>query len=201
MAGALLALLGLAWMAVGPQDVVLPLTALVAMLGAAMAIGQSIIVGKRVSGNHPAVTNAVGMSVGTVLLLLLSVTVGETWSAPANAEAWWAVCYPVTLGSVGLFVLVLLVVRWWTASATSYMFVLFPRVTWPSRRSSSAAGDRGRRRPARSWSWSGCGSARCHRRRAAAPDRPSTRSPSRSPSQRSRPDPSGQMTSGVTPLS
>jgi drug/metabolite transporter (DMT)-like permease len=30
---------------------------------------------------------------------------------------------------VGLFVLVLLVVRRWTASATSYMFVLFPVVT------------------------------------------------------------------------
>jgi drug/metabolite transporter (DMT)-like permease len=30
---------------------------------------------------------------------------------------------------VGLFVLVLLVIRRWTASATSYMFVLFPVVT------------------------------------------------------------------------
>ena len=37
--------------------------------------------------------------------------------------------YLVTLGSVGLFVLLLLVVRRWTASATSYMFVLFPVVT------------------------------------------------------------------------
>jgi drug/metabolite transporter (DMT)-like permease len=35
----------------------------------------------------------------------------------------------VTLGAVALFVLMLLVVRRWTASATSYMFVLFPVVT------------------------------------------------------------------------
>ncbi len=35
----------------------------------------------------------------------------------------------MTLGSVGLFILVLLVVRRWTVSATSYMFVLFPVVT------------------------------------------------------------------------
>jgi drug/metabolite transporter (DMT)-like permease len=127
--GALLALAGIAWMTFGPQHVVVPLAALAAMLGAAIAVGQSIIIGKRISGNHPAVTNAVGMTIGAVLLLCLSLVVGETWSLPREAEALWAVVYLVTLGSVGLFVLLLLVVRRWTASATSYMFVLFPLVT------------------------------------------------------------------------
>jgi drug/metabolite transporter (DMT)-like permease len=92
-------------------------------------VGQSIIIGKRISGNHPAVTNAVGMTVGALLLLGLSLVAGEAWSVPREAEALWAVAYLVTLGSVGLFVLVLLVVRRWTAAATSYMFVLFPVVT------------------------------------------------------------------------
>jgi drug/metabolite transporter (DMT)-like permease len=127
--GAVLALAGIAWMTFGPQHVVVPLVALAAMLGAAIAVGQSIIIGKRISGNHPAVTNAVGMTIGALLLLGLSVVVGEAWSLPREAEALWAVVYLVTLGSVGLFVLVLLVVRRWTASATSYMFVLFPVVT------------------------------------------------------------------------
>jgi drug/metabolite transporter (DMT)-like permease len=127
--GAVLALAGIAWMTFGPQHVVVPLAALAAMLGAAIAVGQSIIIGKRISGNHPAVTNAVGMTVGALLLLGLSSAVGETWSLPREAEALWAVLYLVTFGSVGLFVLVLLVVRRWTASATSYMFVLFPVVT------------------------------------------------------------------------
>jgi drug/metabolite transporter (DMT)-like permease len=127
--GAFLALAGITWMTFGPQHVAVPLAALTAMLVAAIAVGQSIIIGKRISGNHPAVTNAVGMTVGTVLLLGLSLLVGETWSVPREAEALWAVVYLVTLGSVGLFVLVLLVVRRWTASATSYMFVLFPVVT------------------------------------------------------------------------
>jgi drug/metabolite transporter (DMT)-like permease len=127
--GAFLALVGIAWMTFGPQHVVLPLAALAAMLGAAIAVGQSIIVGKRISGNHPAVTNAIGMTVGAVLLLGFSLVVGEAWSIPREREALWAVVYLVTLGSVGLFVLVLLVVRRWTASATSYMFVLFPVVT------------------------------------------------------------------------
>jgi drug/metabolite transporter (DMT)-like permease len=127
--GALLALAGIAWMTFGPQHVVVPLAALAAMLGAAITVSQSIIIGKRISGNHPAVTNAVGMTVGALLLLGLSLLAGEAWSFPREAEALWAVVYLVTLGSVGLFVLVLLVVRRWTASATSYMFVLFPVVT------------------------------------------------------------------------
>jgi drug/metabolite transporter (DMT)-like permease len=127
--GAFLALAGIAWMTFGPQHVMVPLAALAAMLGAAIAVGQSIIIGKRIAGNHPAVTNAVGMTVGAVLLLGFSLVVGEAWSVPRAAEALWAVVYLLTLGSVGLFVLVLLVVRRWTAAATSYMFVLFPVVT------------------------------------------------------------------------
>lgn len=127
--GALLAFAGIAWMAFGPQDLSVPFGALLAMLGAAAAAGQSIIIGKRLSANHPAMTNAVGMMVGATLLLTFSAVTGETWFLPRQAEAVWAVIYLVTLGSVGLFVLLLLVVRRWTASATSYMFVLFPVVT------------------------------------------------------------------------
>lgn len=127
--GALLALAGILWMAFGPQHVALPLGALAAMLAAALCVGQGIILGKRLSGNHPAVTNAVGMTIGAVLLLAFSAVSGESWAPPHQAEALWAVAYLVTLGSVGLFLLVLLVVRRWTASATSYAFVLFPVVT------------------------------------------------------------------------
>jgi drug/metabolite transporter (DMT)-like permease len=48
---------------------------------------------------------------------------------PEQAEVRWSVAYLVVLGSAGLFAIVLLVVRRLTASATSYMFVLFPLVT------------------------------------------------------------------------
>lgn len=127
--GALLALAGILWMAIGPREVVLPLGALAAMLVAALCISQSIILGKRLAANHPVMTNAVGMTVGAALLLGFSTAAGESRALPQQAEARLAVAYLVTLGSVGLFVLVLLVVRRWTASATSYMFVLFPVVT------------------------------------------------------------------------
>jgi drug/metabolite transporter (DMT)-like permease len=129
VAGAVLALAGIAWMTFGPQPVFVPLLALLAMLAAAATAGQGIILGKRVSANHPAMTNAVGMSVGAVLLLVLSASLGEGWTLPRETEVVLAVGYLVTLGSVGLFILLLLVVRRWAATATSYMFVLFPVAT------------------------------------------------------------------------
>lgn len=129
IAGAVLALAGIAWMVIGPQHVDVPLPAMIAMLAAAVCVGQSVIIGKHVSGNHPAVTNAVGMAVGTVLLLALSAVARETWNLPREPEAIAAIAYLVVFGSAVLFVLFLLVVRRWTASATSYMFVLFPVAT------------------------------------------------------------------------
>jgi drug/metabolite transporter (DMT)-like permease len=80
-------------------------------------------------GHHPALTTAVAMSVGATALLLVSLGVGEPWVVPSEPEVIWSVLYLVVLGSVGLFVLFLLVVRRWTASATAYAFVLFPVVT------------------------------------------------------------------------
>ncbi len=126
LVGAGLALAGVLWMTLGPQQVVVPLAALVAMLVAALCAGQSIIIGKRLAPTHPVAINAVGMAVGAVLLLVLSLVAGEAWSLPATRDAQVAVVYLVALGSVGLFVLLLMIVRRWTSSATSYLFVLFP---------------------------------------------------------------------------
>lgn len=126
--GALLAVAGIGAMTLAPGELELPLGPLLAMLAATLSASQAIILGKRLSGNHPAMTNAVGMSVGAVLLLVCSAVAGESWVVPQRAEARWAVAYLVVLGSAGLFVLILLVSRQWTASASSYMTVLFPVV-------------------------------------------------------------------------
>ncbi|HUG32469.1 MAG TPA: EamA family transporter [Acidimicrobiia bacterium] len=127
--GALIAFGGIFWMTLGADGLVIPLDGLIAILAASFTIGQSVILGKHVSGSHPVITNAVGMTVGAPLLLVLSAVVGEPWVVPSQAETVAAVTYLVLLGSVGLFVLTLLVVRRWTASAMSYAFVLFPVVT------------------------------------------------------------------------
>lgn len=127
--GALLALAGISWTTFGPGHVRLALWPLAAMLASAVCVGQGMILTRRLSANHPAVINAIGMTVAVPLLLGLSLVAGESWAAPRGASALWALAYLVTLGSVGLFVVVLLLVRRWTASAGSYMFVLFPVVT------------------------------------------------------------------------
>ncbi len=129
VAGSILAFAGIAWMTAGPDDVTLPIGPLLAMLGAAMAVSQSVIVGKKLSGHHPVMTNAIAVSTGALALLAMSALSGDRWSLPTQTEVVWSLLYLVTLGSVGLFVLILLIVRHWTASATSYMFVLFPVVT------------------------------------------------------------------------
>ena len=127
--GAILAIAGIGWISLGPDELRIPLLALAAMIAAIVCVGESVIIGKKLSANHPAMTNAVAMSTGAVVLAGMSALAGDQWVIPGQTDVRWAVAYLVTLGSVGLFVLVLLVVRNWTASATSYMFVLFPIVT------------------------------------------------------------------------
>lgn len=104
--GAVLALAGIVWMVIGPQPVDVPLPALAAMLVAALSISESIILSKRLTEQHPAMTNAIGMATGTALLLVLSAVAGDAWVLPRETEALWSVVYLVTIGSVGLFLLV-----------------------------------------------------------------------------------------------
>lgn len=127
--GAAIALAGIVWMTVGPDGLALPLSGLVAILIASVTVAQGVILSKRVAANHPAMTNAVGLIAGVPLLFVISAIAGEAWILPTGTQATWSVLYLMTIGSVGLFVLILLVMRQWTASAAAYAFVLFPVVT------------------------------------------------------------------------
>ncbi len=127
--GGVVAVAGIAWLTAEPGRDPLPLGSLLALLGAVACVGQSFVLAKRLQRHHPAVVNAVALLTGATVLLLLSAAVGERWSLPRRPEAAWALAYLVTLGSIGLFLGVLTVVRRWTASASSYLFVLFPVAT------------------------------------------------------------------------
>ena len=127
--GAVAALVGIGWMAFAPTDMALSAPALLALFAAALTVGQSIILGKHVSGNHPAITNTVAMASGALLLLIASRAVGESWALPTLPEARWALLYLVLFGSVGLFALTLLLIRRWAPSAASYAFVVIPLTT------------------------------------------------------------------------
>jgi len=129
LAGGSMAVVGIAWLVLEPGRASLPLGPLAALLAAVLCVSQSIILAKRLQGHHPAAINAVALTVGAAVLLALSAAVGETWSLPRLPAAAWALAYLVTFGSIGLFLVLLTVVRRWTASATSYVFVLFPVAT------------------------------------------------------------------------
>lgn len=127
--GSLLALAGIAYLTVTSSQLAVTPVALVALVLAAGSLAQSIILGKRVSSHHPAVINAIALSLGAVLLLALSLALGERWTWPTQPEARWALIYLATFGSVGFFGLTLLLVRRWAPSATAYVLVVVPIVT------------------------------------------------------------------------
>ena len=98
-----------------------------ALLGiAALCFAESVVVSK-VAGQHPVAMNFVSMSIGAVVLLVVAGAAGDRLALPADEETQLALVYLVA-ATVGLFVLALVVVQRWTASATSYAFVLMPVV-------------------------------------------------------------------------
>jgi drug/metabolite transporter (DMT)-like permease len=68
------------------------------------------------------------MAVGVAVLLPLTLLTRESYVVPEAARTWAAQIYLI-VGSVGVFWLLVFVVRRWTASAASYSLVLIPLVT------------------------------------------------------------------------
>jgi drug/metabolite transporter (DMT)-like permease len=128
LVGALIALAGIGLVFREQLSANVPLLSLLAMLGNAAVAAESGVVAKGMPRMHPIATNAVGMLVGSVLLVVLSVLVGESRSLPRAPETWAALVYLSLVGSIGLFGLFLAMLRRWTASASSYALVVMPLV-------------------------------------------------------------------------
>lgn len=129
LAGATLALLGIAMLLRSPLNLEVPIPYLLAMIGAAAAAAEAGVVVKMFPPSHPLATNAIAMGVGTVMLLLFSALSREQWVLPSRPTTWFWLVELILLGSVGLFMLYLFVLQKWTASGASYQFVLMPLVT------------------------------------------------------------------------
>ncbi len=102
---------------------------LLALLGATLSYAETNVVLKHFPRSNPYSTNAVAMITGAAILFGLSAVAGERWALPARASTLEAFVFLVVPGSVVLFLLYLHVIARWSASATSYGFVLFPLVT------------------------------------------------------------------------
>jgi len=126
--GAVVAVAGIAILAGGAGDGSIHVPSVLAMLAGAACGAEAGIVLKRFPGTHPVTTNAVAIAIGGVLLLVLSVSTGESFALPSRAATWTSVAYLATLGTVGLFILYVFALNRWTASGMSYLFVLMPIV-------------------------------------------------------------------------
>jgi drug/metabolite transporter (DMT)-like permease len=128
LGGSVLALAGIAVLAQAPLQGV-PMLSLLALLAAACCFAEAAIVVRRVPAVHPITMNAVGMTAAAVMLVAGSILVGDTIALPENAETWIALGYLVVVGSIVVFGLYVLVLRYWSASRAAYTFVLVPVVT------------------------------------------------------------------------
>jgi drug/metabolite transporter (DMT)-like permease len=128
LAGALVALCGIAIVFAERLGTAAPLLSMVAILAAAACIAESNVVVKRFPRCHPVANNAIAMATGGVMLLGVSLVAGEPRPLPADPRTVAAVAYISLAGSVILFSLFLFVIARWTASASSYVMLLMPLV-------------------------------------------------------------------------
>jgi drug/metabolite transporter (DMT)-like permease len=129
VAGSLISIGGIVVLLGGRANAAIPVPRLLAMMGFVLCLAAGLVIAKALPHVHPAALNGIGMLVGTVILLVASVVLGEPKPLPALSLTWAVQLYVVVVGSVGVFSLIIFVLRRWTASATSYQTVLSPPVT------------------------------------------------------------------------
>jgi drug/metabolite transporter (DMT)-like permease len=127
--GSLLAIAGIAVVFGEQASAAVPLLPLLAIVATAVCIAESTVLAKGIPPVHIVTLNAVAMAVGTAFLAALALVAGEHPTAPTRLDTWLAFWYLVLIGTVAVFLLFLFVLRRWTASGTSYTFVLTPFVT------------------------------------------------------------------------
>ena len=92
-----------------------PLVSMLAILVGAASLAEANIVAKRLPHCHPVANNAIGMGVGAVLLLGLTLVSGESLAVPVRPSTLVALGYLALVGSVVVFTLYLVVIQRWTA--------------------------------------------------------------------------------------
>lgn len=129
LAGTILATAGIAVVSAEQLSLAVPLVSVLAIVGSAACAAEVGVLVKAFPRAHPVTFNAVAMGVGAALLLAFSILANEPMVIPEQVTTMLSLAYLITVGSIGIFLLYVFVLQRWTASATSYMFVLLPFVT------------------------------------------------------------------------
>ncbi len=127
--GSLLAVGGIAFTAGGSSASQVSMPHIAAILLAAVFIAEGGVMIKKFPPNPPVITNAIGMTIGGLILGVASLVSGEKWTIPTQTTTWIAFIYLVIFVTIVSFLLYMFVLRKWSASGTSYGFVLVPLVT------------------------------------------------------------------------
>lgn len=127
--GALLAVAGIAFAVNGYKGVAISIPHILAIVVGTACIAESAVIAKQIPRSNPIATNAVAMTVGSAMLLFVSFLTREQWVIPTKIATWAAYLYLVVFVSVIVFLLYLWLLGRWTASGTSFAFVLMPLVT------------------------------------------------------------------------
>lgn len=127
--GSFLAVGGIAYTVGGASTAQFSLPHIAAILLAALCIAEGGVLIKKFPPNPPVMTNAIGMTIGALILATASRLRGEAWVLPTQTETWLAFLYLVIFVTITAFLLYMFVLGSWSASNTSYGFVLIPLVT------------------------------------------------------------------------
>jgi drug/metabolite transporter (DMT)-like permease len=127
--GTLLGLAGIALISVDPGRESIPPLSLLAALLSVLCCAQALVLVRRLPPIHPVALNAVGMVTGALVLLSVSILLGEPKVLPQRSETWTALAYVTAIGSVVVFLLQVYVAQRWAASRAAYVMVVIPFVT------------------------------------------------------------------------
>lgn len=120
LAGALLAVVGIAVIFGGAQGALPATDRLVAVFVAAAFTSEAAVLTKKFPRSHIFASNAVGMTIGAAILAVASIISGETWNLPHSTGVWLWFTYIVIATTVLLFVLFLFVLSRLSASTVAY---------------------------------------------------------------------------------
>jgi drug/metabolite transporter (DMT)-like permease len=104
----------------------LPLLPVLAVIVSAACLAEAIVIIKSIPQSHPVTTNAIALSVGSIFLFILSALSREVPRLPTLATTWASLLYLIVFGTIATFVLTIYVLNHWSATTSSYQYVLFP---------------------------------------------------------------------------
>ena len=127
--GGVIALIGISIAARAQLGTEIPILSVLALIGGSAISAEGNVILKLFSPkSDPMATNALTLSSGVVFLAATTFLIGEAHNIPVLPATWMAIAYTVIPGSVVMFYLFIWILARWSASATSYVIMLFPIV-------------------------------------------------------------------------